>query len=90
MTELTELLYDYALERSSIGLQSQEYREVSALAKQLEIRLRQELPPEAWDLASKYRDALQEQRDLEQEDLVRAALALARELSALPGGLFRP
>ena len=45
MTELTELLYDYALERSSIGLQSQEYREVSALAKQLEIRLRQELPP---------------------------------------------
>ena len=89
MSELTELLYDYALNLSSAGLRGQAYREVSDLAVRLEGRLRQELSPDQWNLADKYRDALLEQQDLELEALFLASLALARELSLLPGGLLR-
>ena len=80
MTELMQLLFDYALETSRAASCREETLSLSSLTERLSRQLQQELPPAQRDTVEKYRDALLEQRDLELEALFLATLALSREL----------
>lgn len=80
MTELMQLLFDYARETSRAASRREETLSLSSLTERLSRQLQQELPPAQWDTVEKYRDALLEQRDLELEALFLATLALSREL----------
>ena len=81
MSELMQLLYDYALDTGfSARLTNPEYRSLSELTDRLEHRLRGLLPDDSWDTLTKYQDALNQQRDLELEAMFLSAFALAREL----------
>ena len=81
MSELMQLLYDYALDTGfSARLTNPEYRSLSELTDRLEHRLRGLLPDDSWGTLTKYQDALNQQRDLELEAMFLSAFALAREL----------
>ena len=81
MSDAMDVLYTYIMEnRIPAYLPPQEYQEVSQLTDRLSRRLRDLLPNDDWDTATKYEDAAAELHSMELEAMFRAAFALAGEL----------
>ena len=79
MTDLMQVLYEYAKEELLLLSPSPEYREVSCLTARLSLRLRDLLPDDDWNTVEKYEDAAARLHSMELEAAFQAAFSLARE-----------
>ena len=80
MTDLMQVLYEYAKEELLPPISLPEYREVSRLTARLSLRLRDLLPDDSWNTVEKYEDAAAQLHSMELEAAFQAAFSLAREL----------